>query len=989
MPRPRVRTVAIAAAVLLVVVVTALVVALPEIVRRVAVTQLTRLTGRGVSLDRVDLNLFTGRVALGRFRLAQRNSSEPAFELDGAEVRVSVPSLVTRHARVASVSLTRPRLWVARLTPTAFDFSDLLALIPPPDPHAKPSNRTVTIERLALTSGEVAARDDVTATAWKVEGLTIDGAGLSTRGGPPGRITVRAKLNGTPLGLEVGAIDLSKGAALARATVDGFDVAQVTAFVPPSLGVTPAAGRLSATLDFKTEKGTPSPSVTVAGTARVEGLAIHRATARAPAPAGAAADDGRIVSVGTVAIAIKDAQPLARVIALDTIAIDGVDLRVTRLEDGSIDLAALAARPAGSEAAVAPAKPDAEPAPPAPAPAESPASAALRFALRELTLRNSKVTVRDETVGATLALSDLGVTVRDVTWPATGPITFEVATALPSAGRLHVKGGATLAPITADFTMSMRGAPIAPYQPYLPIPGRIVGVFNGESRSRVAFADGKLTMAVSQGRSWIENLELRAPGAASGPAKIARVSIEGIDFAHPGRAKARSITVTKPELRIERDAAGEINLRQLFAADTPPITATRAPAPGGAASSPATPPVDAKPSAGRARATAAPPPGAGSPIPLEIGTFVIEDGYARFMDRTTKPAFSEEISKLAVRIDGLSSEPGHRAKLSVQALVGGDSALDLKGEVAPFGELYADVRGELRNFVLPRVNPYADTAIAWIIERGTLAVRVHYTVEKNQLTAQNEIIVDNLHVARSKSEDEVQKRIGLPLGLIVALVTDSNNGIRVNVPLNGSLESWSADLSDAIWTAVKNVVVNIVASPFRAIGRAFTGSGGDRIESLAIDPAPFAAGNATLAAEAERHVTNVADFLRKSPAIKLTLAPFTTAADAESLRGQELTARLQQVQREQKLDDLAAAVAVEFKRTFPEEPLPSTDEQLARLREKEPVPADAVGALATRRVEAVRAALTEKEGIPAARLTAGEAATATAGAGRVEFTITQ
>jgi hypothetical protein len=95
------------------------------------------------------------------------------------------------------------------------------------------------------------------------------------------------------------------------------------------------------------------------------------------------------------------------------------------------------------------------------------------------------------------------------------------------------------------------------------------------------------------------------------------------------------------------------------------------------------------------------------------------------------------------------------------------------------------------------------------------------------------------------------------------------------------------------------------------------------------------------------------------------------------------------VQREQKLDDLAAAVAVEFKRTFPEEPLPSTDEQLARLREKEPVPADAVGALATRRVEAVRAALTEKEGIPAARLTAGEAATATAGAGRVEFTITQ
>jgi uncharacterized protein involved in outer membrane biogenesis len=255
MPRPRLRTAAIAAAVLLVVVVTALLVALPEIVRRVAVTQLTRLTGRAVSLERVELNLFTGRVALNRFRLAQRNSSEPAFDLEGAEVRVSVFSLVTSHARVANITLTRPRLRVARLTPTEFDFSDLLALIPPADPNAKPSNRTVTIERVALSAGELAARDDVTATAWKVEGLTIDGSGLSTRGGPPGRVTVRAKLNGTPLALEVGAIDLAKGAALARATVDGFDVAQVSPFVPPSLGVKPAAGRLSTTLDLKAPSG--------------------------------------------------------------------------------------------------------------------------------------------------------------------------------------------------------------------------------------------------------------------------------------------------------------------------------------------------------------------------------------------------------------------------------------------------------------------------------------------------------------------------------------------------------------------------------------------------------------------------------------------------------------------------------------------------------------------------------------------------------------
>jgi hypothetical protein len=244
-------------------------------------------------------------------------------------------------------------------------------------------------------------------------------------------------------------------------------------------------------------------------------------------------------------------------------------------------------------------------------------------------------------------------------------------------------------------------------------------------------------------------------------------------------------------------------------------------------------------------------------------------------------------------------------------------------------------------------------------------------------------------VSRSSAEDQVQKRIGLPLGLIVALITDSDNGIRVNLPISGSLQTWGADFSDAIWTVVKNVAVNILAAPFRAIGRMFTGSG-DKIESLAIDPVKFAAGSAALAGDVETHLTKVADFLRRSPAIKLTLAPLTTPADADSLREQELAARVQRVQREAKLPDPAAAIAAEFARVFPgEAPPKTTEERLARLRMREPVPTAAVSELATRRLETVRQALAEKEGIPPARLVTGDAGNAATGDGRVEFKIGQ
>ena len=113
------------------------------------------------------------------------------------------------------------------------------------------------------------------------------------------------------------------------------------------------------------------------------------------------------------------------------------------------------------------------------------------------------------------------------------------------------------------------------------------------------------------------------------------------------------------------------------------------------------------------------------------------------------------------------------------------------------------------------MNPYADRFVAWIVDRGKLGVRFHYRVERGQLEASNEVLVSNVHVAPSRQDDEVKKRIGLPLGLIVALITDANNDLKVTLPMSGPLERFTTDFGDAIWTVVKNVVVNITNSGYK------------------------------------------------------------------------------------------------------------------------------------------------------------------------------
>ena len=173
----------------------------------------------------------------------------------------------------------------------------------------------------------------------------------------------------------------------------------------------------------------------------------------------------------------------------------------------------------------------------------------------------------------------------------------------------------------------------------------------------------------------------------------------------------------------------------------------------------------------------------------------------------------------------------------------------------------------------------------WIIKKGELQYKVRFKLDGDQLSADNEVVVGQLQVAPAGGGDEVKRRIGLPLGLIVALIKDQKGDIRASVPVTGPSRTPSSAFDDAIWTAVKNVLVNVVTAPFKAIGRLFSGGGGgETVEEPKVDAVTFAAGSAVLSPAMEDHLLRVADFLRGSPFVNLTLTSAPSRADADAIR---------------------------------------------------------------------------------------------------------
>src|SRR5688572_28276156 len=150
---------------------------LPEIVRRAAVWRLEALSQRPVAIDRVDLNVFTGQVAVHGLQIDDREEKVPLARAERITGRLHRRSLLDFHVWIDDLVVEGSSVRVVRLGPNRFNISDLLER-----PTKPPSRIGVTIDRLRVVDGTVVLEDRTLrpARTWKSERIAIDARNLST-----------------------------------------------------------------------------------------------------------------------------------------------------------------------------------------------------------------------------------------------------------------------------------------------------------------------------------------------------------------------------------------------------------------------------------------------------------------------------------------------------------------------------------------------------------------------------------------------------------------------------------------------------------------------------------------------------------------------------------------------------------------------------------------------------------------------------------------
>ncbi len=532
-----------------------------------------------------------------------------------------------------------------------------------------------------------------------------------------------------------------------------------------------------------------------------------------------------------------------------------------------------------------------------------------------------------------LRLDAFRLTAADLAWPGDRAVPLTVQATLSGGGNGTLSGRGDLSADGGrlDATVTIADAAAGPLAVLASIQAPVDGRLEAALRVTASFRPS--VMVAVAGDATMRGL--RVGDEETPPVTVAEVRAEQLSVEWPGGLAVERLLLVEPHVTIEREEDGRFPLRGMLR-------------PAGSG--------DAAAGEGRAFAVA-------------IGDLRIQDGYARFIDRTTTPFFSEEVSGLTATVRNLDTATAAPASISVQGTVGTDAALQLGGELALFGEPFSlDLSGELEGFAVPRTNPYARHFLDWIARRGSLTTKVHYRIVGDELDATNEILVERLDVEPADGDTAagpVDERLGMPLGLIVALLKNSAGDIRLNVPVSGTVGDPQFSFADAIGTALRNTVGRLVTAPFRAIGKIFRRDGG--AEEVAVDPVRFAAGSSLLTPEAERQVQRVADVLRASPHVGLVLQPIVTAADLQALGRQQIVRQVQRLQRERGLEDFAAAAAALFRERHPDRPLPDSDDAIVEALNDGASPGESQQ-LARRRAAATRQALTERAGVEDERL---------------------
>lgn len=836
---------AVSAAILLIYTLTGFLV-LPPVLKSVLTKRLTQSLHREVGIDKIMINPFLLTAEARGLSIRDRTQTGAFISAGSILVDVQWSSLFKLAPIIRELKIDRPYLRVVRLDRDTYNFSDLIkgGETKPQDKEARPLE--FSLANIQISGGRVDFDDR---PVHKVHSARDIAMAIPFISNIPTYVDVfvqprfQAVINRTPVALTGRTKPFADSL---ETTLDlnfkDIDLPYYLAYVPMQPGFTVDSGVLDikAVLAYKQFRTGQQPVLTVSGQCTGRDIDIK------------ARDGGPILRLPGVSIELAPSRLVDRQIHVGKVLISSPRLSVDRDRNGRLNLAALSRRQPAAQRENAQSKP-------------------LALNIDSVELTGGQVAYSDTSGNSPLKLTaeGLALSAQAIGTAGKGGGALTLSATLNRSARLGLGSAFTLKPVSARINLNLEGFQPAWVQPYiierLPILIRR-GVI--DVQGEVALARRTQAPAEVRFKGDVRSSDFACVDRvyAQDLAAWKDLSLSGMDCSlNPVRIMIREIGLTAPSATWIILPDGQ----SIMAAAT------------------ARQPPKAKPETDKTKT------GGQGPRPrIAVGRVALKDGRFTFRDRSVAPVYSTLVTGISGSITGLSSDEFKKASVNLKARLDNQSPITLTGAVNPLKQdLFVDLVARLNNIELSPATPYSGKYLGLALDKGKLSLGLAYKIDRKQLQAQNDVLIDQLTFGESVSSKDATR---LPVKLAVALLRDNQGRIDLKLPVTGRTDDPDFHVGRVILHMIVNILKKAATAPFAMLDALYPGA--SQLSTVAFEP-----GRALIPAAEEPKVAKLVQILSERPSLKLEISGFVDPdADRLGLRDYLFERLLKQ----QKLGDI-------------------------------------------------------------------------------------
>ena len=272
-------------------------------------------------------------------------------------------------------------------------------------------------------------------------------------------------------------------------------------------------------------------------------------------------------------------------------------------------------------------------------------------------------------------------------------------------------------------------------------------------------------------------------------------------------------------------------------------------------------------------------------LKFSVKNFSLKNGEVDFSDASLFMPFATTISKLNGKLTDIDKK--HPSSGEFQGVVGKNGFAQITAKLFPFElKQNTDIKLDFKDIDLTDITPYSGQFVGYKIKKGKLNLNLNYSVVDSKLNGSNFINFDSLTLGEKVDSKDA---VNLPLSLAISILSDQNNQINIDLPVEGNLDDPDFKYGGVIWAAVKKLFADITLAPFRFLGNAL-GLGSKDLSSI-----DFLAGSSELISS---ETPKIADFIKltgSKPKMKLSITPTYSKLDESFYKNKKLDQKINQI----------------------------------------------------------------------------------------------